>query len=103
MQAQPNPRTGSDLLRRYRERGLWGGLALGAVGGAMVCGPHVHDWPLAASAAVVLGLSAGLGLLGCFCMPLAMGSLAGTGAHDAAENDGHADGVHPGDPGGDAN
>lgn len=102
MQAQPNLRTSSDLLRRYREWGLWGGLALGAVGGAMVCGPNVHDWPLAASAAVVLGLGTGLGLLGWFCMPLVMSSLVATGAHDVAENDGFADGVHQGDPG-DAN
>lgn len=103
MQAQPNPRTGYDLLRRYRERGLWGGLALGAIGGAMVCGPHVHDWPLTASGTVVLGLSAGLGLLGWFFGALAVGPLAGTGVHDAVENDGHADGVHQADSGGDAN
>lgn len=102
MQAQLNPRTGAYLLRRYRERGLWGGLALGAIGGAMVSGPHVHDWPLTASGAVVLGISTGLGLLGWFLGPLAMGSFAGTGVDDAAENDGHADGVHQADSGGDA-
>jgi len=103
MQAQLNPRAGSDLLRRYRERGLWGGLALGAIGGAMVCGPHVHDWSLAASGAVMFGLSTGLGLLGWFFGSLAVGSVAGVGAHDAAEPDGHADGAHHADPGSDAN
>ncbi len=103
MQAQLNPRIGANLLRRYRERGLWSGLALGAIGGAMVSGPYVHDWPLAASGAVVLGFSTGLGLLGWFFGSLAMGSVAGTGVHDAAEPDGHADGAHHADPGGDAN
>jgi len=102
MQAQINYHTGADLMRRYRERGLWGGLALGAIGGAMVCGPHVHDWSLAASGAVVLGLSTVLGLLGWFFGALATGSVAGTGVHDAAERDGHADGAHHADPGGDA-
>ncbi len=102
MQAQPNPHTGADLLRRYRERGLWGGLALGALGGAMVCGPHVHDWSLAASGVLVLGFSAGVGLLGWFLGSLAMGSVAGAGVHDAAELDGDADGAHQADPGGEA-
>lgn len=51
----------------------------------------------------MLGLSTGLGLLGWFFGSLAVGSVADVGAHDAAEPDGHADGVHHADPGSDAN
>lgn len=102
MQAQPKPHNGAVLLQRYRERGLWGGLALGVMGGVMVCGPYVHDWPLAASGAVVLGLGIGVGLLGWFFGALAMGSVAGAGMHYSAEQDGHADVAHQADPGGDA-
>lgn len=102
LQAQSSLPSGSDLLQRYRKRGLWCGLALGAMGGVLVCGPHVHDWPLAASGTLVLGFSAGLGLLGWLFAPLAIGAVGGAGVPITAEQDGHADGDQQAGQGGDA-
>lgn len=90
----------TDVVERYKSIGLFTGLLMGGVAGAIVAGPHIHDWSALKSGATVLGCFVLGGFIGYGAAALALGSEASIGnafGSDGSNDDGSGGG---GDGGG---
>jgi hypothetical protein len=79
---------GQDAARRYRNYGLFGGVALGLFAGVLISGLHFDEWPAGASLALVLACGAGGALVGRLFLGIATGSLPGGGAWGTGHGEG---------------
>jgi hypothetical protein len=80
--------TGQVTLRRYKQYGLVGGIALGLLLGVLLSGPHFFEWSFGLSLAVISGCMAGCAAMGWFATAIATGSLAGGVATRLGQSDG---------------
>ena len=86
-------------LKPYKLYGFGGGLILGLVAGALLCGPLLSEWGMTKSILIVIASGLCFGLLGYFAISIAYASAAGGFGGTTSSNGSYAS-IGDGDAGG---
>ena len=84
---------GRQVLRKYKTRGLYGGLGLGLFVGILLSGPHFDEWSAGLSLAVICGSSLSCAVMGWLFASAVSGSVgSGPDYGDKSDEAGGGDG-----------